>query len=155
MSSGSVIGRCRMTAPAAEKMTTKIIRTTPVFMELSVCQVLRDAVRSDWAIAFLVLAREECTFHANFWESANHFTFNVLQHVNSFLLLSQLSHNTHLRRRALRFHPLLQASDSNHKAQGACVISTSASVGESPTWPLRPFVENRNKSPQGRKLVLL
>ena len=56
MSSASVIGRCRMTVPAAEKMTTRIISTTPVLMELSVCQILRDAERSDGAISFLFLA---------------------------------------------------------------------------------------------------
>ena len=55
MSSASVIGRCKMTVPAAEKMTTRIIRTTPVLMELSVCQRLRHAERSDIAISVLFL----------------------------------------------------------------------------------------------------
>ena len=56
MSSASVIGRCRITVPAAEKMTTRIISTTPVLMELSVCQILRDTERSGGAISFLFLA---------------------------------------------------------------------------------------------------
>ena len=47
MSSGSVIGRCRITVPAAEKMTTRMMRTTPVLIELRVCQLLRSAEPSD------------------------------------------------------------------------------------------------------------
>ena len=59
------MGLCRMTVPAAEKMTTKMIRITPVLMELSVSQIFRNAERSDRAITFVFLAEEECTFRAN------------------------------------------------------------------------------------------
>src|SRR5262249_39871377 len=58
MSSGSVMGRCKMTVPAAEKITTRMIRITPVLTELSVSQIFRYVQRSDKAITFDVLAEK-------------------------------------------------------------------------------------------------
>src|ERR1017187_7590603 len=55
MSSGSVIGRCRMMVPAPARMTTMIRRTTPVLIEEAVCQTLRG---HDLPALMLVLVLE-------------------------------------------------------------------------------------------------
>lgn len=65
MSSGSVMGRWRMTVPAAEKMTTRMINTTPVLIELRVFQVLLTAERNDAAMTFVFLSPRQCTYCAN------------------------------------------------------------------------------------------
>src|SRR5215469_3393469 len=53
MSSASLVGRCRITVPAAERITTTFSRITPVLMELIVCQSLRPAERRVVAITRL------------------------------------------------------------------------------------------------------
>src|SRR5579863_5661078 len=105
MSSGSVMGRCRITVPAAEKMTTRMINTTPVLMELRVCQVLRTAERSDGAITFLFLACCQCTFPANRGNSCISLFGKGLWEAQPFCLELRMSHNTHEERRVVAISP--------------------------------------------------
>ena len=77
-SSGSVMGRCRITVPAAEKMTTRIMRMTPVLMELSVCQILRNTERSDGAISLQFLAALNARSAPTSQNSSNHFDLKDL-----------------------------------------------------------------------------
>ena len=65
MSSDSVIGRCKMTVPAAEKITTRMISTTPVLIELRVFQILRAAEPSEGAMTFFFLTWLRCTYCSN------------------------------------------------------------------------------------------
>lgn len=51
MSSGSVMGRCRISVPAAETITVMMSRMTPVLIELSVCQTLLSEDREFPAIS--------------------------------------------------------------------------------------------------------
>src|SRR5450631_417143 len=115
MSSESVMGRCRMTVPAAEKMTTKIIRTTPVLMELSVCQTWRDAERSDRAISFLFLTSCNARSAPTFASFAKSFTISGLTSRTGCVRAGCMSHYTHVPSEAMRIHPTVQVCDFNHK----------------------------------------
>src|SRR5579862_6492519 len=107
MSSGSVMGRCKITVPAAEKMTTRMMRTTPVLMELSVCQIFRDAERSDGAISFsLFLACCNARSAPTRERTAKSFVGRELALSRLDLCKLYLSHNTHLEKLRLRIHPL-------------------------------------------------
>src|SRR5581483_630994 len=116
MSSGSVIGRCNITVPAAEKITTRIIRMTPVLMELRVCQVLRNTERFDGAIGSssfaLGNARSEPT--ANLGGKSLKGT--QLDFSSASFVVGWLGHNTHSGEAAREFHPRFVPSDYNHTA---------------------------------------
>src|SRR5579871_5007602 len=125
MSSGSVMGRCRMTVPAAEKMTTRMMRMTPVLIELRVCQILRLVERSDRAISFSssfasVIARSaptEATVRTSF-------TFNALLVLAGSAEVLRMRHNTQGASAWLGIHPLAKPCDCNHKrGWGTCAIS--------------------------------
>src|ERR1017187_3570480 len=115
MSSASVIGRCKMTVPAAEKMTTKIMRITPVLMELSVCQRLRHAERNDRTISFLFLASCNARSAPTFGFPAKSFVINGLSSLAHPARVASVSHITHLFNAPLRIDPLRQVCDFNHK----------------------------------------
>src|SRR5215472_4723293 len=74
MSSASLVGRCRITVPAAEKITTTISRITPVLMELSVCQSLRPA---EPRVVAMSLASGKREMHVPSQSAENH---EVLAH---------------------------------------------------------------------------
>jgi hypothetical protein len=61
ISSASVAGRCRITVPAAEIMTTRMSRMTPVLMAARVCQIFRG---TDAAMS-IPFYRWKSTFRAN------------------------------------------------------------------------------------------
>ena len=104
-----------MTVPAAEKMTTKIIRTTPVLMELSVCQNLCHAERSDGAISFLSLTA--CNARSTPTSAFVVKSFAIMglrAHIPVFDFLG-MSHNTHLCKAPIRIHAPPEVCDFNHK----------------------------------------
>src|SRR5271168_2033828 len=107
-----------MTVPAAEKMTARIISTTPVLTELRVCQILRDVLwkreRSDRAITFLCTcadARSAPTmeFLASLVESA------LWGRNPESVPPPRMGHNTHLESRAAAISRSRQVGDFNHK----------------------------------------
>jgi len=64
--------------PAAEKITTNMISTTPVLIELRVFQVLRTADRSEGTMTFVFLTTRQCTYRANPLIVVFSFTFRGL-----------------------------------------------------------------------------
>src|ERR1700727_1703114 len=114
MSSASVIGRCRMTVPAAAKMTHKIIRTTPVLIELRVCQILRGADRSDRAISFLCSLSWSARSSPTERYPSNCCTFNVLEVRSSTEHRLSPRHNTHIQLRVAAISRTVKLCDCNH-----------------------------------------
>ena len=57
ISSGSVAGRCRITVPAAESMTTRMSRMTRVLMAARVCQIFVCQIfrASEWTLEAIFL----------------------------------------------------------------------------------------------------
>src|SRR5580765_3251224 len=94
MSSGSVVGLCRMIVPAIEKMITRMIRITPVLTELRVCQVLRTAEPREKAITFVFLASCNARSAPSQAQTLNLFQFSLLAAVSTIPCGSGLRHNT-------------------------------------------------------------
>ena len=96
-----------MTVPAAEKITTDMIRTTPVLMELSVCQVLRQAERSGEAMCFAFPQYSAGVMHVlrQDREEAQPIYNQSIEGRYEWSRILRVSHNTHLFLDLLRFHP--------------------------------------------------
>src|SRR3954463_13565712 len=108
MSSGSVSGRCRMTVPAIEKMTTRMISTTPVLIELNVFQVLRTADRSDRAMTVRLPQFGGMHVLRQLCECSQIPALQWVERSAQQEQAMEMRHNTHIQPRWLGFHPPAQ-----------------------------------------------
>src|SRR5215472_826038 len=134
MSSGSVIGRCRITVPAAEKITTRMIRMTPVLMELSVCQVERTTERSDRLIFLQFLASTSARSAPTCEGSYISIAINRLQDLAIFFERSRLSHNTHLHFSPFAISPTRKSVISITKLLPARALFHQQHCGRKPSF---------------------
>src|ERR1700690_3970734 len=122
MSSGSVMGRCKMIVPAAAKITTRIRRTTPVLIDAAVCQILRSAdlratgveVLFEIMAIFVPNVRGKCTFAAKRRANCTLLKMNSLGGCPDAALRVSLGQIAHRSRVQSAFHPSLAPSDIHH-----------------------------------------
>src|SRR5579863_1084783 len=111
MSSGSARGRCKMTVPAAEKITTRMISTTPVLIELSVCQISRKALRKLRAIPDPPTIERNARTPPHSSNSIKYRVHSELGEMAGLDCEPGLSHYTQPNQTLRRFHPLSRLVD--------------------------------------------